>query len=204
MENANSYFPPVNSTNSITIPVDMPTDSDMDDDYHGHSSNSQQDPTSPLSVPSSYGTPHDTSFLSHSLPTYHNQQASLHGSQFSGAPSNANQSSTASQARSSSLYMSSADAGSGSPPPFDPASPLRFGAGPMNPGAMSFEELFSMYASGAAVGTPPGNFGTMESSLFSSLLQNQNAGGNDASLSHINPSQLISQETGNFGTSPGM
>lgn len=137
---SNPYFPAVNGTSSITIPVDMPADdSDMDQD--------DMDPISPLSMPSPFNRNsvdstsnnsggghqhHASSFLSHSFPTqvqslqqgrgvnpmFHS--AATHRNSTSAINTNTN--TTATQARSpSSMYIPSSstplDSSNTSPPP---------------------------------------------------------------------------------------
>lgn len=144
-----------------------------------------QDPVSPLS-PAFAGSSFDSSgggaFLSHSLPAYN----LMHGPSLPTAFPQHHSTSSA-QARHTSLYMNSHDS------VFDQQ--RMNAAGPMNPGAMSFEELFSMYYAGTppptATTTTP-TAGGFEGSMLSALISNQ---GQASSLSHINPTHLVPNES---------
>ncbi|KAI7879112.1 hypothetical protein K492DRAFT_208523 [Lichtheimia hyalospora FSU 10163] len=185
-DNNGSYFPSVassnnNNSNSITIPVDMPTDSDMEQDHHYH------EPTSPFSGTGSLDT---NSFLSHSLPAYHPVN-SMHGQslllQQSHHPTtnNTNDINThqTSQARSSHPVLIPTTPTSNNPntTSHHPSMNLDAAAAAVaaaaasrgiHPGAMSFEDLLSMYYAGGNNGsvTSPG----VETSMLSSLIAGQN------------------------------
>ncbi|KAI7859113.1 hypothetical protein BDC45DRAFT_255927 [Circinella umbellata] len=197
-ESSSSYFPQVNSSNSITIPVDMPVDSDMEDSVSSH-----REPASPLSMSSPFtaGSVDSTgAFLSHSLPNY-NPYIPAHGRSTNNGNAitqhmSSTPMSTATQARPSSFYVnpSSPDIVAGTPPSTSSFSPRLSVPQVNNPGAMSFEELFSMYYAGggagnpAMAGTPPATSASFDGNMLSSLMVNQV----DGSLSHIDPTQLVS------------
>ncbi|KAI9266633.1 hypothetical protein BDA99DRAFT_27755 [Phascolomyces articulosus] len=209
----------VNGSNSITIPVDMPVDSDMEDSM----SSSHREPASPLSMSSPFAGSLDSTnaFLSHSLPNYH-PHIPAHGPNGSNAgmlphhPMNSPTTSTAAQARSSSssMYMNSSSIDAGTPPSTS-FSPRLNVPQVNNPGAMSFEELFSMYYAGggpgthptavaaaaaaAQAGTSPTTSTSFDGHMLSSLMAHQ--GANDGSLSHIDPTQLESGSGSSHPTS---
>ncbi|KAI9316475.1 hypothetical protein BX666DRAFT_246435 [Dichotomocladium elegans] len=182
-----SYFPHVTTTNnSITIPVDMPMDSDMEEDWADHPTpGSQHDPASPMSMPSPFGgsvVDPSGSFLSHSLPNYQHmpvqgQTSAMFSHQMT------------TQARSQSMFVPSSAHQVTSQPSatFNTSNPIQI---PVNPGAMSFEELLSMYYAGnnTTVGTPP----SLEPNMLSS--QNVcNSGGSNSSLTHASANQVASR-----------
>ena len=175
----------------------MPVDSDMEDNVSSH-----REPASPLSISSPFtaGSVDSTgAFLSHSLPNYH-PHIPAHGRSNNNGNTlpqhiNSTASSTATQARPSSFYVnsSSSDVAAGTPPSSS-FSPRLSVAQVNNPGAMSFEELFSMYYAGggagnpAVAGTPPTTSASFDGNMLSSLMVSQA----DGSLSHIDPTQLVS------------
>ncbi|KAI9493889.1 hypothetical protein BDB00DRAFT_349617 [Zychaea mexicana] len=214
----------------------MPVDSDMEDSISSH-----HEPASPLSMSSPFAGSLDATgaFLSHSLPNYHHphqqqqqqhphhHQIPVHGQNGGNAgmlPQHLNSMSTttATQARPSSLYMNrtsattptATDTGATPPSSFSP----RLSVPQVNnPGAMSFEELLSMYYAGGAgaggggspaVDTPPATSASFDGNMLSSLMASQGA---DGSLSHIDPSQLVSgndsatssSSSGPFGIASG-
>ena len=159
----------------------MPTDSDMEQDHHYH------EPTSPFSGTGSLDT---NNFLSHSLPAYHPVN-SMHGQSLllqhphHPTTNNTNDINThqTSQARSSHPVLIPTTSTSNNPNPTSHHPSMNLDAAAaavaaaaasrgIHPGAMSFEDLLSMYYAGGNNGsvTSPG----AETSMLSSLIAGQN------------------------------
>ncbi|KAF7730953.1 hypothetical protein EC973_000999 [Apophysomyces ossiformis] len=194
------FFSHVNGANSITIPVDLPTDADMDD-YQNESDDNSADYrnkhiTSPLPSTTSPFQTHaymdsNLGFFSQSLPNYHQPPSQpMPTTTYQQQPALFPRMSSFSEAQAtrSPLYPTSPGE-AGSSPVFGQTSLGT--AGTLHAGALSFEELLTMYyANGHAAAVPPeaGN-------MFASLVHGQSDSSTSVQRSaHITPSQLVPED----------